>query len=175
VVLREPTPSDVPAIARACRDPAIARWTRVPSPYTDDDARRFVLMAIGALAEGTGAHLVVAPVSTPGALLGCVGVSVDAADRTGELGYWVAPEARGAGVATRGSRLLARFVFDHVGVGALRLQAAVTNAASNAVARAVGFRHVGVLRSAMIDGPSGDPRAPRCDANLYDLLPDELS
>src|SRR5437588_33878 len=33
---------DVPAIAEACRDPEIARWTRVPDDYTEQDARDFV-------------------------------------------------------------------------------------------------------------------------------------
>lgn len=147
----------------------------MPSPYTTDDARRFVLMTIGALAEGTGAHLLVVATADRNEVLGCVGVSIDAADRSGELGYWVAPEARGRGVATRASRLLLRYAFDHLGVGAVALQAAVGNTGSNAVARALGFQLVGVLRSAMIAGPSGDPRAPRCDAQLYDLIPGELT
>lgn len=165
----------MPEITRVCADPDIQRWTRVPSPYTTDDARRFVLMTIGALAEGTGAHLLVVSATDRTRLLGCVGVSIDGADRSGELGYWVAAEARGRGVATRASRLLLRHAFDHLGVGAVVLQAAVDNTGSNAVARALGFRPVGLLRSAMIAGPSGDPRAPRCDAQLYDLLPDELA
>jgi RimJ/RimL family protein N-acetyltransferase len=165
----------VPEITRICADEDIQRWTRVPSPYTTDDARRFVLMTIGALAEGTGAHVLVVAAADRTEILGCVGVSIDGADRSGELGYWVAPEARGRGVATRASRLLLRHAFDHLDVGAVALQAAVGNAGSNAVAQALGFRPVGVLRSAMIAGPSGDRRSPRCDAQLYDLLPGELT
>jgi RimJ/RimL family protein N-acetyltransferase len=147
----------------------------VPSPYTVDDARRFVLMTIGALAEGTGVHLLAVSAAEPRRVLGCVGLSIDAADRSGELGYWVVPEARRRGVATRGSRLLLAHAFDRLGVGAVRLQAAEANAGSNAVALALGFRPVGVLRSSMIAGPSGDPTAPRCDAQLYDLVPGELT
>jgi RimJ/RimL family protein N-acetyltransferase len=147
----------------------------VPSPYTVDDARRFVLMAIGALAEGTGVHLLAVATDTPRTVLGCVGLSIDAADLSGELGYWVAPEARGRGVASRGARLLLRFAFDQLDVGAVRLQAAVDNVGSNAVAHRLGFQPVGVLRSSMIVGPSGDPAAPRADARFYDLLPDELA
>jgi RimJ/RimL family protein N-acetyltransferase len=173
--LRSPAPADVEAIARICADPEIQRWTRVPSPYTVDDARRFVLMAIGALAEGTGVHLLVVETEAPRSVLGCVGLSIDAADRSSELGYWVAAEARGRGVASRGSRLLLRYAFDHLGVGAVRLQAAVDNLGSNAVAHRLGFRPVGVLRSSMIVGPSGDPTAPRGDAQLFDLLPDDLT
>lgn len=175
LALRGPAPADVDAITRICQDPDVQRWTRVPAPYTIDDARRFVLMAIGALAEGTGAHLLAVSATDRRQVLGCVGLSIDGADRSAELGYWVAPEARGRGVATRSGRLLLGYAFEHLGVGAVRLQAAVTNAASNEVARALGFRPVGVLRRSMIDGPSGDRTAPRCDAQLYDLVPGELT
>jgi hypothetical protein len=41
-VLRPPRLDDVLDITRICRDPDIERFTRVPSPYTEDDARRFV-------------------------------------------------------------------------------------------------------------------------------------
>jgi RimJ/RimL family protein N-acetyltransferase len=173
LLVRAPAPTDVDAIARICADPEIQRWTRVPSPYTAEDARRFVLQSIGALAEGTGAHLIA--VDAEDRVLGAVGLSLEAADLSAELGYWVAPEARGRRVATRAGRLLLRYAFDHLDVGAVHLQAAVGNEASNAVARSLGFRPVGILRSSMIDGPSGDPTAPRCDARLYDLVPGELT
>jgi RimJ/RimL family protein N-acetyltransferase len=176
LALRAPVPADVPAIAAICQDADIQRWTRVPSPYTEEDARTFVLMATGALAEGTGAHLLLTPHAGPtGQIWGCVGVGRHARDLTGELGYWVAPEARGRGLATRAARLLAGFAFERLGLAALHLTAAVANEPSNRVARAVGFQHVGVLRSAKPDGPSGDAAAPRTDVNIYDLLPGDLT
>jgi RimJ/RimL family protein N-acetyltransferase len=175
LALRAPAPADVDQITRICADPEIQLWTRVPSPYTTDDARRFVLMAIGALAEGTGAHLLAVDAVDRRRVLGCVGLSIEAADRSAELGYWVAPDARGRGVATRAGRLLLRYAFDHLGIGAVVLQAGLENAGSNAVARALGFQPVGVLRSSMIAGASGDADAPRRDARLYDLVPGELT
>ena len=42
VVLRPFVDEDVPAIVAACQDPEIPRWTSVPSPYTEDDARRYL-------------------------------------------------------------------------------------------------------------------------------------
>ena len=35
VVLSAPTEADIDRIAELCADPAIARWTTVPSPYVD--------------------------------------------------------------------------------------------------------------------------------------------
>jgi RimJ/RimL family protein N-acetyltransferase len=178
--LRTPTAEDVPAITAACQDPEVQRWTRIPSPYREQDARYFVdELARGSLERGTGVHLLAVPVGAAGdpgrELFGALGFSIDRADFSGELGYWLAPAARGRGVATRGGRLLCRFAFEELGLRYLGLIAAAGNAPSNAVAQRLGFTHEGTLREAMIDGPSGDPTAPRCDANWWGLRPGELS
>jgi len=44
LVLRSWTEDDVPALVAACNDPEISRWIPlIPSPYTEEDARTFVL------------------------------------------------------------------------------------------------------------------------------------
>jgi RimJ/RimL family protein N-acetyltransferase len=174
LLLRAPRLDDVPTITRLCRDPDIERFTRVPSPYTEDDARRFVELSHAALADGTGAHLLAVD-RHDDAVLGAIGLSVDARDWSGELGYWVAPEARRRRVATRGGRLLLRYGFDALELGYVMLWAAAANAGSNGVARALGFTHEGSCRQAMLDGPTGDRTAPRGDANLWGLRPGELT
>jgi RimJ/RimL family protein N-acetyltransferase len=178
--LRPATLDDVPAIASICRDPAIQRWTRVPSPYTEQDARDYVEQLVRAgLERGTGVHLLVVPVGEDGdpggTVLGAVGFGIDQADLAGVVGYWLAPEARGRGIATRGTRLVCRFAFEGLGLGYLGLNAAVENAASNAVARRLGFTLEGTMRSSFVDGPTGDPTAPRADANRWGLRPGELT
>lgn len=170
--LRLPTDADVPAVTAACQDPDIQRFTRVPSPYREADARSFVRFCGDALAEGSGVHTVA--VDEHGRLLGAIGLSVDRADFTGELGYWVAPEARRRGVAVAGGRLLLALAFDRLRLGYVGLHAPAPNAGSNAVARRLGFTHEGTLRSGMLDGPSGDRTAPRCDANVWGIRPGEL-
>jgi RimJ/RimL family protein N-acetyltransferase len=172
--LRPPRLDDVPVIARSCRDPDIERFTRVPSPYTEDDARHFVALSAAALADGTGAHLL-ATDTRDDRVLGAIGLSVDARDWSGELGYWVVPDARRRHVATRGGRLLLRFAFEVLELGYVMLWAAAVNAGSNGVARALGFTHEGHSRQAMLDGPTGDRSAPRGDANLWGLRPGELT
>jgi RimJ/RimL family protein N-acetyltransferase len=178
--LRPPVAADVAAITAACQDREVQRWTRIPSPYREEDARHFVTeVAEKGLGTGAGVHLLAVP-SGPrgepgGELFGVVGIGVDRADFSGELGYWLAPAGRGRGYATRGGRLLCRFAFEELGLGYLGLLAAVGNAGSNAVARRLGFAHEGTLRSAMIDGPSGDRSAARCDANWWGLRPGELT
>jgi RimJ/RimL family protein N-acetyltransferase len=172
--LRPPRLDDVAVITRICRDPDIERFTRVPSPYTEDDARRFVGLAHDALADGSGAHLLAVDRHDE-RILGAVGLSVDTRDWSGELGYWVAPDARRRQVATRASRLLLRWGFDALQLGYVMLWAAASNAGSNGVARALGFTHEGTSRRAMLDGPTGDRNAPRGDANLWGIRPGELT
>jgi RimJ/RimL family protein N-acetyltransferase len=171
--LRPPVDDDVPTITRICRDPDIQRWTRVPSPYTQAHARAFVRLSADELVAGEGLHLLA--VDDDDQVLGAAGLSVDRAELSGDLGYWVAPEARGRGVATRSSRLLCRLAFDQLGLGYVGLLAAADNAVSNAVARRLGFTLEGTRVQAMIDGPSGDAGAPRCDGHVWGLRPGELS
>ncbi|MFW6009829.1 MAG: GNAT family N-acetyltransferase, partial [Actinomycetota bacterium] len=47
--LRPPAERDVDRITEICRDDEVQRWTRVPSPYTRDDARGFVQSSADAL------------------------------------------------------------------------------------------------------------------------------
>jgi RimJ/RimL family protein N-acetyltransferase len=42
VALRPWRQDDLPAVVRMCQDPEIARFTRVPSPYTEEDARTYL-------------------------------------------------------------------------------------------------------------------------------------
>ena len=38
ITLRAKARADIPALVAICADPEIPRWTRVPSPYTPEDA-----------------------------------------------------------------------------------------------------------------------------------------
>src|SRR5207244_871751 len=42
LVLRPPCEADVRALVAACQDPEIVRFTRVPSPYTEEHARQYL-------------------------------------------------------------------------------------------------------------------------------------
>ncbi len=171
--LRVPTLDDVPRIVQVCQDPEIQRFTRVPSPYTEEDGRAFVAFAAAGAEEATGLHLVVVDTDTD-RVIGAVGVGIDRRDASGEIGYWVAPEARRRGVAVAACRTLLTHAFEVLGLGYVALWAAAANPASNAVATRLGFTHEGTARRGMLLGPTGNWSAPRGDANLWGLRPGEL-
>lgn len=67
-----------------------------------------------------------------------------------EIGYWVAPWARGHGYAAEVSDGLARWAFGH-GQHRVVLLVAPDNAASCRTAERAGFRREGLLREAEVD------------------------
>lgn len=71
-------------------------------------------------------------------------------DGSAQLSYWVAPEARGSGVATRAALALTRWTFDVVGLHRVFLQHSTANLASCRVAAKLGFGVEGTLRSAVL-------------------------
>lgn len=147
VVLRLPVEGDADQIARACSDPEIARFIPLlPSPYTRDDALEFITKSVPATWENGGADFVIADPGT-GEVLGTA--LLKPPDRFGvtEVGYWLAPWARGRGAATAAVRALAERAFA-AGVPRITLIAEVENVASQQVAYRCGFEREGVLRGA---------------------------
>jgi len=155
VMLSPPTFADLDAITRACQDPEIARWTTVPSPYAPEHARGFVTRVTEAWAllrsnpteelrvEATWA----VRASGTDTLIGMVGLGLEG-ERSAELGYWLAPEARGRGVMSRAVRLALEVGFADDGLDLERVvwSAFVGNWASWAVAWRHGFRFEGQVR-----------------------------
>ena len=74
-------------------------------------------------------------------------VNLDLEARQGEVGYAIAPAARGRGAASRAVDLLTRWGFDALGLERIELWIDVRNAASARVAERCGYRLDGVLRS----------------------------
>jgi signal transduction histidine kinase/RimJ/RimL family protein N-acetyltransferase len=145
VLLRPPVEADAPAIAAACADPEIASWVPVPVPYTLADARAF----IEGVADGWsgGAHQTFAIVErASGALVGMIGLDRGSVPGRASVGYWLAPDARGRGLATRAVRLVVGWAQQDPGLERLELTTLLGNDASGRVALRAGFQREGILR-----------------------------
>lgn len=164
VSLRRWREEDADAVYEACQDAEIQHWIPfIPRPYRREDALAFVRGEL----ENVGPHTYA--IVEGGAVVGSIGMNVNRS-RTGHVGYWCAPEARGRGVATRALRLLSRYGFDELALQRLELITDPENAASQRVAEKVGYRREGVLRS-HLDHPDGRRR----DSVMFSLLPGELA
>jgi RimJ/RimL family protein N-acetyltransferase len=160
IALRSYTEDDVPAITAACQDPEIPRWTSVPSPYTEEDARRFV--------GGPDDHHAFAVVdAATDELLGSVGFGLEE-DGRAWFGYWTRREARGRDIASRALRLLTRWAAREHDLARLHLIVEPANTASIRVAEKAGFQREGLLRSYI------ELKGTRRDVYLYALLPEDL-
>jgi RimJ/RimL family protein N-acetyltransferase len=162
---------DVEAITAACNDRAIAEFLDlIPSPYTEDDARAYLAICREGWADGTATNFAITDAYS-GRPLGSVGVRwVELDQGVAEVGYWVAPEARGRGVCTRAVRLVSRWVIADCGIERLQLRADEQNTASRKVAENAGFTEEGILRSSRYNPRLGR----RVDFVMYSLLRDEL-
>ena len=145
VVVRGLREDDVPAIVAACQDPEIPRWTRVPSPYTREDAARFLALAATEAAAGEGLVLALARPEDD-RLVGTVGL-MGIADGVAELGYWTAAAARGRGVTARGVALVRDWAAAELGLTELEILAHRDNVPSQRVAEKAGFTATGEQRS----------------------------
>jgi ribosomal-protein-alanine N-acetyltransferase len=85
--------------------------------------------------------------------------------RTVELGYVVAPAARGRGVATETLRLLTAWALDEVGAERVELRISVENVGSQKAARRAGYTLEGVLRSQYFK------QGRRDDIQVWSILP----
>lgn len=163
LVLSSPDASDIDAIYEACQDPLIQRFTTVPSPYQRADAEGFVELVASwweAVTETTWA------IRHEGELVGMVGLH-RLGKGDGEIGYWMAPSARGRGLLTEASTAVIDWALSTDGLGLARIEwrAVAENTASARVAQRLGFRFEGSSRAALVTGD-----AKRHDALIAGLL-----
>jgi len=146
-------------------DEDVARFTLLPSPLDHETAREWVERYVVGWRAGTLGGFAIVSVAER-AFLGFIGiVRYDAAGRTAELGYIVAPEARGRGIAARALRLLTEWSFDELGLERVELRIDPANLPSLRLAEKLGYVREGVLRSM----PFKDGL--RADLAVYSRLP----
>ena len=123
----------------------------MPVPFTWNDARRYV-----AFDMDQPNRFVIAD-SSGGALLGSIWL--DGPRGVPEIGFWLAPNARGRGIASRAAAALARWAVDVQGASTVELVTHPMNAAAQAVAIRAGFIASGVVEYA--EWPDGATRGAR--------------
>jgi RimJ/RimL family protein N-acetyltransferase len=155
LVLRAWRPQDAEAAARAWTDPEIRRWGRYGAAVPDRaTVGQWVEWNLQQWEYGLRAGFAICRSQADGGeLLGSIMVRdfARSASRVGEAGYWVAPEWRGRGVATRALEAISGWALtaaDEGGLGLLRveLKHSVSNPASCRVAQKAGFVYEATLR-----------------------------
>ncbi len=136
-VLRPWTEIDVPALIAAYADPDIQRWNL--NSYEENETRELVRTWNEAWKNETSASWALATTSDDLAI-GQVGMrSIDLVGGEAEIWYWIAPEARGAGAATRALDTLSEWLLHNLGLHRLELGHSIHNVASCRVAAKAGY------------------------------------
>lgn len=103
-------------------------------------------------------------------IVGGTGLHPRGGDNSLEIGYWVAVDAIGQGIATEVTAVLTRVVFELIGLERVDLQIEPSNERSANVARKLGFTHEATLRR-RLPRREGEPRA---DSMVFTILREEL-
>ncbi len=138
---------DVETVERAFSDPAIVQWHgfSLESPQQalewidrNHEQWRSEKCAVWAAVDDTDT------------VLGRCALHVDFRGGTGEIAYWVLPEARCRAVASRAAARVTRWGHDDLGVHRILLQHSVRNEPSGGVAQRIGYRFEGTARGAAL-------------------------
>ncbi len=149
VALRPPEAGDVDWIVQACRDPENQRWLPLlPSPYSRADAEWWLDRAVTVWAEGSAAPFLIVAADTA-ERLGAIELRL--AGAASDVGYWLAPAARGRGLVTRALRLVVGWGHEEHGLDRVQLYTLLDNTRSQAVARRAGFRREGIVTGKIED------------------------
>jgi RimJ/RimL family protein N-acetyltransferase len=134
-------------VAGLFHDEGVLRYTRVPDPVPPGWEHEWLAFYEDGRREGTREAFAVVDTGD-GSFLGlALAFGIDREGRQLELGYVVAPEARGRGVATKALELLTDWAFAELDALRIELWISTANEASKRVAANVGYRHEGTLRS----------------------------
>lgn len=171
LLLRPYVAADADALTEAALESVseVYPWLSWCHPgYTRDEAVGWIA-ACGALwGRGDGYTFAIADART-GRFLGSVGVTHHGPTRVaGNLGYWVRTGAAGQGVATRATRLAARFAVETLALQRVEIIVAGGNVPSLRVAEKAGAVREGVLRNRLV--LHGVPT----DAVMHSVVPADL-
>lgn len=155
----------VGAVSALLDDPEVLRFTRVPEPPPPSFPHDWIDRYTRARRDGTAEAF--AAVDDDGSFVGlALAPSIDREAAEMELGYIVAPAARGRGVASWMLRALTDWAFAE-GAQRLVLIINVENTISERVAARCGYTREGVMRSIHLK------QGIRTDAALWSRLPSD--
>jgi RimJ/RimL family protein N-acetyltransferase len=165
VTLRELDVVDVDDIVEGCRDEQTWTWTTVPHPYGREHAVCYVERTAGTDIDNEWPRWAI---EVDGRWSGNIGLRLNG-EGLGNVGYLVAPWARGRGVGTLALWLACDWAFREGGCQVVTWEALVGNGGSRRMVEKVGFRvHSDVRRLGVVQ------RGERVDAWTADLLPEDL-
>lgn len=165
LLLRAFRASDAAAVERGLSVREVAEQTlTIPHPYPRGSAITWIRKHPAWYAAG---KQVIWAIVHDDALVGAIGLVLVPAHRRAEVGYWIAREAWGQGIATEALRAVLAHGFDTLGLHRIEAMHYVENPASGRVMQKVGMQYEGRLRDVVLR--DGVPRT----NERYAMLPSD--
>lgn len=140
--------ADVFALVEQFRDDLRTWLTWVDTQRSVADARLYAQLAARQFAERTMFDYTI---RERGAIVGSIGLfHLNWSSRCGEIGYWLAPPARGRGIMHRSVGALVSHAIVTLELRRIEIRCVVENAVSRAVAEGLGFTFEGTLNDAYL-------------------------
>ena len=129
------------------------RWAN--DNYSIESTREYISRNLKTLAEKGSFTMCVV---LDGKIVGNMGFyDLDLNNKSAHLGYWLAREAEGKGLATRCCRVLIEYLFDELKLNRIQITCNVENAKSRAIPERLGFQLEGIHRQVeFFDNRFGD-------------------
>jgi RimJ/RimL family protein N-acetyltransferase len=144
LILCEWAPEDWPQFHGIASDPEVMRYIAPGSPWPEEKSRAFVERQIELLRERQFCLWKLAPKSG-GPLIGFCGLQPLRETSEIEIGWWLARERWGQGLATEAARAALRDGFARVGLARIVAIAQPANTASVRIMQKLGMRYEGTL------------------------------
>jgi RimJ/RimL family protein N-acetyltransferase len=143
----------------------LAVWMVWAHPdYRIEETKEFMVRSEASWNDGTAFNFAVLDFAT-GTFCGTVGLNrIDRDYEMCNLGYWIRTSETGRGLASRATRMVARFGLRELGLQRIEIVAAAENLASQRTAEKAGAHREGLLRHRL--RTKGDP----LDAVMYSLI-----
>jgi RimJ/RimL family protein N-acetyltransferase len=165
LLLRPFRRADMPELIRLAGDRKIAATTlRIAHPYTENDAEGFFQLLKDADKKWFAIELI-----ENAALIGSVGLRVEAAEGRAELGYWIGVPYWGKGYATEAATAALRHGFEDLKLNRIFATHFGHNSASGNILRKIGMKHEGCQRQHYLKWGE------YVDSELYGILADEFA
>jgi ribosomal-protein-alanine N-acetyltransferase len=169
LILRPFRLADAADVQRLAGDRAIAETTAtIPHPYPDGAAEEWIASHPDRFARGESVTFAITR-RDDGALLGSIGLEINAGMQRAELGYWVGKPHWNQGYCTEAAQAVLRHAFEALDLRRVFAQHYGRNPASGRVIQKAGLRHEGTLRQHTVRWGTVD------DLQVYGILKSEWS
>ncbi len=145
--LRPLTIEDAPVVREIAGRREIADTTiSIPHPYTEENARNWIVTQAEAFVQGTAIVFAI-ELKRPRQMIGAVGLrDIDTEHLQAELGFWIGVPWWSNGYATEAARAVICYGFGQLGLNRIYAHHMVRNPASGRVLEKIGMTREGLLR-----------------------------